>query len=107
MGITVKVTERVAFDMEFVPFMQNDPLDVNLVIHPGVLYSLPRAFTIGVRAAFETNDAVGFTPLIARSFKMSDRASFFAEVDFPIRWQTIDGNSQGSFAVAAHFGFGF
>ena len=108
MGITVKATDRVAFDLEFVPLVQNDPLDVNLVVHPGVLYSLPNRFTLGVRAAFETdNNAAGFTPLIARSFKMTDRTAFFAEVDFPIRWQTIDGSTEGSFAVAAHFGIGF
>jgi len=42
MGITVKTSDKYAFDLEFVPVLdprQNGPLNVSLTVHPGILRS--------------------------------------------------------------------
>src|SRR5262245_57858867 len=110
MGITVKKTDKVAFDLELVPFIQNEPLNISLLVHPGILFPLQHSFTTGVRMAFDVNQASwGFTPLLARSFALKDcGCAFFAEVDVPIRFQQAsDGHSFTAVTLAAHFGLGF
>src|SRR5262245_38692232 len=108
-GITVKKTDKVAFDLEFVPVIQNEPLHISLLVHPGVLFPLQHSFTAGVRMAFDVNAASwGFTPLLARSWPLKGGCAFFAEVDVPIRFQEDSaGKSFTAFTVAAHFGLGF
>ncbi len=107
-GLGLKVAEKVTFDMEFVPLLNTDPIRTDLLVHPGLIFSLSNHFALGVRAAWEIDaDAVGFTPLINYSIPINNKASFFAELDLPIRWRTIAGETKGSFTVAAHFGIGF
>lgn len=108
-GLSLSKWDNVAFDMEFVPLVDNDPVSVDLLVHPGIIFTLPQNFVLGIRAAWEVDsDAVGFTPLIAKAFPLgSSGVSFFAELDIPIRWRTINDDTVGSIAVAAHFGFGF
>lgn len=109
-GITVKKTGNVAFDLEFVPVIQNSPLSVSLTVHPGVIFSLQNSYAAGVRMAFDVNAASwGFTPLLARSFPLNGGAcSLFAEVDVPIRFQeNAAGRSVTALTVAAHVGIGF
>ena len=108
MGITVKKTDKVAFDMEFVPVIQNDPLKVNLTLHPGVIWALPHRFAAGLRMAFDVKDSSwGFTPLLNRSFPLSDGTAFFTEFVLPIRIQDIKGDNKGSIGFGIHFGVGF
>lgn len=109
-GITVRTSERLAFDLEFVPVVQDEPTSVNLVVHPGVLYNFAPSYTVGVRMAFETDsDAWGFTPLIAKGFPIpGQNATYFIELDFPLRVQDDPfGNSEFSYGLAFHTGIGF
>ena len=109
MGITVKKTEKVAFDLELVPVIQNEPLNISLTVHPGVIFPLEHSFAAGIRMAFDVNAASwGFTPLLAKSFPLKGGCAFFAEVDVPIRFQEAsDGHSFTAVTLAAHFGLGF
>ena len=40
MGITVRKSDEFAFDLELVPAVQNDPLHVDLTVHPGIIVGL-------------------------------------------------------------------
>lgn len=108
-GITVKKNDKVAFDLEFVPVIQNSPLNVDLTVHPGVIFSLPNRFALGLRMAFDVNKASwGFTPLLNRSFPINSGASFFTELVLPIRIQSDSrGSNQGSVGFGIHLGVGF
>jgi hypothetical protein len=109
-GITVKKTDKVAFDLELVPVIQNAPLSVSLTVHPGVIFSLEHSLAAGVRMAFDVKEASwGFTPLLGRSFPMNGGAfALFAEFDLPIRFQeNALGQRVTAVTVAAHFGIGF
>lgn len=109
-GITVKKTDKVAFDFELVPVIQNAPLSVSLTVHPGVIFSLDHSLAAGVRMAFDVKEASwGFTPLLSRSFPVSGGAcALFAELDVPIRFQeNAAGKSVTAVTIAAHFGIGF
>lgn len=109
-GITVRTSERLAFDLELVPVVQDEPTSVNLVVHPGVLYTFAPSYTAGLRMAFETDgEAWGFTPLIAKGFPLQGTsASYFIELDFPIRVkEDPTGSDEISYGVAFHTGIGF
>lgn len=105
MGLNVKLSPRVAFDLELVPVVQDTPQEINLVVHPGAIFSVG-SFAVGVRAAFETDsDAWGFTPLVARGFPVKGTSvNYFVELDFPIRFRTDDETAIG---VAFHSGISF
>ena len=109
MGITIKKTDKLAFDLELVPVIQNDPLNVNLTVHPGVIWGLPNRVGAGIRLAFDIKDSSwGFTPLINKSFPMSPGTAFFTELVLPIRFQNdAKRNRQNSFGFGIHFGVGF
>ena len=110
MGITVKMNDRWAFDLELVPVIQNDPLFVSLTVHPGIIRSLPNAFGAGVRMAFDVNEpSWGFTPLVNHAFPAHGHAyAYFIEGVVPIRFQqdaqTVNRTTVG---FAAHVGVGF
>ena len=40
MGITVRTSDRIAFDLELVANIQNEPLETSLTVHPGVIVGL-------------------------------------------------------------------
>lgn len=109
-GLTVRTNSPVAFDFEFIPFI-NTPGRNNffLTIHPGIIYGFKKKYAVGVRAAYDAgNDSYGFTPLISRGFKINKKLGWFIEGDFPIRWNrgaTGDRFASGAFAV--HFGLAF
>lgn len=109
-GVTVQATERVAFDLELVPVIQDEPLSVDLTVHPGVLVSFGSAYTAGLRAAFDVGgDAWGVTPLLARGFPIADgSAVYFVELDVPIRvLDDATGSSDVSVGIAFHTGIAF
>jgi hypothetical protein len=102
-GITVRKSPTLAFDLELVPVIQNEPLDISLEIHPGVLYRFAEGWNAGVRMAFGVNQASwGFTPLL----NYGDLV--FAEVVLPIRFKE-DGFGDGftSIGFGVHLGVGF
>jgi hypothetical protein len=107
-GITVKKNGRWAFDLELVPVIQNEPMNVSLTVHPGLIRSLPNSFAAGLRMAFDVRDASwGFTPLLNRGFKRSDH-SYFLEVVLPVRFQEDAlGDGQTSVGLGVHVGIGF
>jgi hypothetical protein len=110
MGITVKKTDKVAFDLELVPVIHNSPRLVSLTVHPGVIFSVAPSLAAGVRMAFDVREGSwGFTPLLGKSFPVNGGAcAFFAELDVPIRFQEdAAGRSVTAVTVAAHFGVGF
>jgi hypothetical protein len=108
MGITVKTSDRWAFDLELVPGLnpdENGPIGVPLTVHPGVLRSLGGRWTAGLRMAFDIRSASwGFTPLLNRGLGHHT----FVEAVVPIRFQD-DELGEGSTAVGfgVHLGVGF
>ena len=112
-GITVKGTGRMAFDLEFVPSVQDSPRDVSLTVHPGFLWNVGHGFTPGIRAAFVVNSPeYGFTPLLNKSWPIKSKGSFFkayfVEADLPVRFnRPVGGPSTDPVTFAMHFGLGF
>jgi hypothetical protein len=113
MGITVKGKGRTAFDMEFVPSIQDRPRTVSLLVHPGVLWSLGHGYTFGMRGAFDVNSSqFGFTPLLNKAWPIGDGSSFFkayfVEAVVPVRFnRPTDGPSTNAVTFGVHFGLGF
>ena len=103
MGITIKKSDRLAFDLEFVPTI--DDHTVNLTVHPGVLYGLGHDFTAGLRMAFDVDQGSwGFTPLINRKlFDVTESSHLFVELPLPIRIK--DGSA--AVTAALHVGLAF
>ncbi len=115
MGITLKLRPDVAFDLEVVPFLDENSVS-NVIFHPGVLMGLTNGFTFGLRGAFETAGAYGVTPLLNKSFPFpSDpNTAFFVEFVLPIRFYQEKPEYQGApvsvdktISAAIHFGIGF
>jgi len=51
-GITVKGSGRLAFDLEFVPQINTQkPRQTTLTVHPGLIYGLGHGFAVGGRIA--------------------------------------------------------
>ena len=109
MGITVKTSDKWAFDLEFVPVVQNDPLDVSLTVHPGVIRALPNGWAMGLRAAFDVNRASwGFTPLVNKALAHGHGCAWFVEGVIPIRFQADPaGGNRTAIGLAIHTGVGF
>jgi len=111
MGITVKTSDRYAFDLEVVPVLDpqdNGPIGVPLTIHPGVLRGLGNGWTAGLRMAFDIGGASwGFTPLLNKGFPMGGY-SYFVELVVPIRFQDDSrGDTHGAVTLGVHVGIGF
>ena len=104
-GITLKKTDTIAFDLELVPSIQRTPYAVGLTVHPGILYALPNDLTAGLRLAFDVNQASwGFTPLLNRKLAdLEGGCTLFGELVLPIRFQ--DKNT--SIGLGVHVGIGF
>jgi hypothetical protein len=90
-GITVKGKGHAAFDMEFVPSIQDSPRKVSLTVHPGGIYSIGHGFALGMRLAFDVNSSqFGFTPLLNKSWPIQSENGFFkayfVEAVLPVRF---------------------
>jgi len=109
MGITVRKSDTLAFDLELVPVIQNDPLHVDLTVHPGVVFGVGDGWGVGARMAFDLNKASwGFTPILNHGLlKVGRDAMFFGEVVMPIRFQDNGGGTFTSIGLGLHFGIGF
>jgi hypothetical protein len=108
-GITIKTGDRFAFDLELVPVIQNEPLHVDLTVHPGVIVGIGNRFNAGLRMAFDVaRPSWGLTPLINRSFALNDRTPVFGELVVPIRFQIDPAGSRfTSVGFGIHAGVGF
>ena len=110
MGVTVKTSSKWAFDLELVPVIQNEPLNVSLTVHPGIIRGLSRGYAAGLRMAFDVNEASwGFTPLLNKGFAVRNHSyKFFIEAVVPIRFQQdANGDSHTAIGFAVHTGIGF
>lgn len=108
-GITIRTSPRWAFDLELVPSIQNEPLHVDLTVHPGVIASVGGGFGAGLRMAFDVKrPSWGFTPLLNHGFPLGAGTSVFGELVVPIRFQ-IDPAGEGftSIGLGIHAGIGF
>ena len=110
-GITLHGQGKMAFDMEFVPLIQNSPRQVSLTLHPGILYGLSHGWTLGMRAAFVTSSSeFGFTPLVNKGWPIEGSLfkAYFIEFDLPVRFNQPPGMPSSSpVTFALHFGLGF
>ena len=110
MGVTVKTSDKWAFDLELVPVIHNDPLVVSLTVHPGIIRALSKGYAAGVRMAFDVNEqSWGFTPLVNKGFPLHGHSyTPFVEGVVPIRFQqTPAGENRTSIGFAVHVGVGF
>ncbi len=112
-GITVKGTGRMAFDLEFVPQINTNPRQTTLTVHPGLIYSLGHGFGVGGRLAFVVdNPTWGFTPLVNKSWHIKHNNSlfkaYFVEADLPVRFsRPVGAPATNAVTFAMHFGVAF
>jgi len=112
-GITVKGRGRMAFDMELVPSVQNNPRVVSLTVHPGAVWGVGHGFAVGGRAAFDINSSqLGFTPLVNKSWPIKTEGGFFkayfVEAVLPVRFNRPVGSpNTNPVTFGMHFGLGF
>lgn len=112
MGITIKREgSKMAYDLEFVPAVQNDPRKVTLTVHPGLVWDLGHNFAGGIRAAFDVNQTSwGFTPLLAYGWAIKGHKNnkIFLEFDLPVRFaKPAPGDNVASVTAAIHLGTAF
>jgi hypothetical protein len=114
-GITVKGSGPMAFDLEFVPQYNSTGTRQNtLTIHPGLIYGLGHNWAVGLRAAFVVDQpTVGFTPLVNKSFPIKHRnggllKAYFVEADLPVRFnRPTNAPATNAVTFAMHFGVAF
>jgi hypothetical protein len=111
MGITIKKSDTLAFDLEIVPVLdphEHSPIGVPLTIHPGILKGLGHGLTLGGRMAFDINGASwGFTPLLNKGFPVGT-LTYFVEAVVPIRFQDdLIGDTHTAIGFAVHTGIAF
>ena len=111
MGITIKKTDTLAFDLEIVPVLdphEHSAIGVPLTIHPGILKGLGNGWTLGGRMAFDINGASwGFTPLLNKGFPVGN-VTYFLEAVVPIRFQDDSvGETHTAIGLAVHAGIAF
>ncbi len=108
--LVVRTNSPAAFDFEFVPII-NTPSnqDFRFLVHPGVTYTFKKKNTVGLRGAYEFGTGnYGFTPLVARSFKLTKKTNYFIEADFPVRWERRPNRTRfASVQFAVHSGISF
>ena len=113
MGVTFKGKGRMALELEFVPSVQDDPRQVSLLVHPGLVWGVGRGVGVGIRAAFDINSSqFGFTPLINKSWKFANQDQFFkayfVEAVLPVRFnRPTGGPDTNPVTFGIHFGLGF
>jgi hypothetical protein len=111
MGITIKTSGTLAFDLELVPVLdphERAAIGVPLTIHPGILKGLGHGWTLGGRMAFDINGASwGFTPLLNKGFPVGN-VTYFIEGVLPIRFQDDAlGESHTAIGLGIHTGIAF
>jgi hypothetical protein len=113
-GVTVKGSGRLAFDLEFVPQINTSQSRLTtLTVHPGLIWNLGRSFAAGGRLAFDVNDpSWGFTPLLNYSWPIKNHhglfKAYFVEADLPVRFsRPVNGPATNAVTFATHFGVAF
>jgi hypothetical protein len=112
-GITIKGSGRLAFDLEFVPQINTTGTrQTTLTDHPGLIYGLGHGWAVGGRLAFNVNDPTwGFTPLVNKSWPIKNHGLFkayFVEADLPVRFsRPVGAHATDAVTFATHFGVAF
>jgi hypothetical protein len=112
-GITIKGSGRLAFDLEFVPQINTTGTrQTTLTVHPGLIYGLGHGFGVGGRIAFDVNNPTwGFTPLVNKSWPIRNHGLFkayFVEADLPVRFsRPVGARATNAVTFAMHFGLAF
>jgi len=106
-GINVWKTKNIGYSLEVIPYIKSDKTISkmsNLLIHPGVLFSLGDGFTFIGRAAFETSGRYGFTPVLNKTVIKTNNCSYYVSLPMPVRF----GNNQASsYTFAVQLGIVF
>ncbi len=109
-GVTVKLTDRLAIDFETQVVSKIDPEGANgFVVDPGVVYDFG-AFAAGLRIAWQIGTAtsnVGVIPLINKGLVKLGEATWFVEAAFPTFLYQNGVPSDVEFNVVFHTGIGF
>ncbi len=109
-GLTVRTNGPIAFDFEFIPTL-NTPTNQNFrfLVQPGIVYTFKKDYLVGLRGAYEEGTGnYGFTPIVSRSFKLTEKINYFIEADLPVRWESrLDGSGFTSVQFALHTGITF
>jgi hypothetical protein len=107
-GFGLKKFGKFALDLEVVPVFQNEPQDMSLELHPGVVYGIRPSLAAGVRLAVDVEGhAWGFTPLLNRTLYVARTHSLFGEVVMPVRYADAPDGTRTSVGVGVHIGVGF
>ncbi len=111
LGVTFKGRGRMAYDLELVPGVQDNPRLTTLTVHPGLVWAVGHNIGVGMRAAFDVNSPQwGFTPLVNRSWAIEDSLfkAYFVEAVLPIRFnRPTVGIATTPVTFGLHFGLGF
>jgi hypothetical protein len=113
MGVTLKGTGRMAFDLELVPQINTaPPRQTTLTVHPGLLWDLGHNIAVGGRVAFVVNQPTwGFTPLVHYSFPIKHSSLFktyFVEADLPVRFnRPVGAPATNAVTFGMHVGVSF
>jgi len=107
-GVTVKLTEKLAVDFETQVVSPVDPRgDSSLVVAPGVVYNAgPAALGLRVASAIGAPANVGVIPLINKGIVNMGAATWFIEAAFPTFLHS-DPDPDVTFDVVLHTGIGF
>lgn len=111
-GVGRKLSHRTSFDFEVVTiinpyFNTGKPLNLHVLLHPGIIFNLGKNWNIGNRLAFETgSNQVGLTPLINKSIMHMNNKSLFFELVFPLRYGPKKASSY-LMLYGIHVGFQF
>jgi hypothetical protein len=113
-GVTVKGSGRMAFDLEFVPQINTAQQRLTtLTVHPGLVWNLGHGFGAGGRLAFDVNNpSWGFTPLVNHSWPIKGNhglfKAYFVEADLPVRFsRPVGAPATNAVTFAMHFGVSF
>jgi hypothetical protein len=107
-GFGLKKFGRFVVDLEVVPGFQNDPQDVSLELHPGVVMGVSEGLAAGIRLAVDVEgNAWGFTPLLNRTIYSARTPSLFGELVGPVRFVDRVEGSRSAVGVGVHVGIGF
>jgi hypothetical protein len=113
-GITVKGSGRLAFDLELDPFVNTAPTrQTTVAVHPGLVWNVGHGWGAGGRMAFDiTSSDWGFTPLVSHSWGFGSESGFFKtyfiEADLPVRFsRPTGGPATNAVTFAIHAGLGF
>lgn len=109
-GITVHLDDRWAIDFEFIALNQlkNTPAPTTFVVDPGVLYKAD-SFVVGLRVATQVGAPtnLGLVPILVVPVKISERLSYFAEIDAPLFLRDNGQSVQPSATLLFQTGVGF